>query len=488
MVQEYLKKIDEVIQQGQYKDNWQSLSKHQTPIWYQNSKFGIFIVWGIYSVPAYYDEWYPRHMYRKNSEVYNHHKEKYGDPEVFGYKDFVPMFKGENFEPKKWAKLIKESGARYAQPIAIFHDGFPMYNSDVKPFNCYNNGPQVDFLGEVKSALESEGVVFCASSHFAENYWFFNQGQKIPSDVSRGEYKFMYGPAALADEVVEEFDITKHRIRDAGPNKEFLEEWLAQSCEFVDKYHPKLVFFDWWIQNLAFKPYLKKFAAYYYNRAIEWGEEVSITYKHHAFGLDCATYDVERGQLREINPRFWQSDTSIAKNSWCFTENNDFKEAKDILCDLIDIVSKNGTLLLNIGPKADGTICEEEVKVLREIGEWMNVNSEGIYDTSYWHIYGEGPTEIPEGYFTDANTKVFTEEDIRYTYKEGYLYAFVLNPLEKEICFKNLCFPITGDELELGKMVRLGGGEVNYRRDENGLYIQGETNNGYPVCYKIELI
>lgn len=489
---EYLSEINQVINSGAYKDNWPSLTQHNTPAWYRNAKFGIFVVWGIYTVPGHFDEWYARHMYLKGSDVYKHHIKTYGTPDKFGYKDFVPMFKGEKFNPKEWAKLFKDSGAKYVQPIAVFHDGFPMYDSDLKAFNCKNNGPKVDFLGEMKSAIEKEEMQFCASSHLAENYWFFNGGREFNSDVQDPQNAYLYGPAALSDEVLESDDLTKHRIRTSGPDIEFLEDWLTQTCEFVDKYQPKVVFFDWWIQNLAFKPYLKKFAAYYYNRATEWGEEVTITYKHHAFAYDCATYDVERGQLSGISPRFWQSDTSIARNSWCYTENNDFKSAQDIICDLIDIVSKNGCMLLNVGPKEDGTICEEEKIILENIGKWMSVNGEGIYDTTYWHIFGEGPTEVIEGYFTDYIRKPFTSKDIRYTYKEGYAYAFILKvPEDNNVCLKSFAFPNTGDELEIGKISLLSySQDIMYTRDNKGLYMKLPDNisKEYPICFKIEMV
>lgn len=491
-INKYLDVINDVIANGHYKDNWQSLSKHQQPQWYRNAKFGIFVVWGIYTVPAYFSEWYPRLMYVKDSEVYNHHIKTYGTQDKFGYKDFVPMFKGEKFDPESWAKIFKSSGARYVQPIAIFHDGFPMYDSDIIPFNCKNNGPKTDFLGRMKKAVEEQDMHFCASSHYAENYWFYNCGKKIPSDVQDRDNAYLYGPAMLENEVVESDDLTKHRIRTAGPDKEFLEKWLVETCEFVDKYEPQVVFFDWWIQNLAFKPYLKKFAAYYYNRALEWNKEVTITYKHHAFGYNSATYDIERGQLAGISPRFWQCDTSIAKNSWCYTVGNDFKKPNDIICDLIDIVSKNGCMLLNVGPKEDGTICEEEQKILKAIGDWMKVNGEGIYDTTFWHSFGEGPTEVPEGYFADTKRSQYTSEDIRYTYKDGYVYAFLLSPpKDGKVCLKNLSFPQTGDELELADIQILGcNKKLSYTRDSDGLHtiIPKENITEMPICIKIETV
>jgi alpha-L-fucosidase len=211
-----------------------------------------------------------------------------------------------------------------------------------------------------------------------------------------------------------------------APSEEFLEDWLLRTCEIVDRYHPNIVYFDWWIQHSSVKPYLKIFAAYYYNRAIEWGQKVVINYKHDAFMFGCAVVDIERGQFAEQKPYFWQTDTAVALNSWGYTENNEYKKAKEIICDLVDIVSKNGCLLLNIGPKSNGTIPEKDKEILLEIGEWLAVNGEGIYDSKVWRVAGEGPTQIEEGQFTDTKAKVFTKEDIRFTVKVSYVYAYVL--------------------------------------------------------------
>ena len=177
---------------------------------------------------------------------------------------------------------------------------------------------------------------------------------------------------------------------------------------------------------MAFKPYLKKFAAYYYNAGAEWGKGVAINYKYDAFPAGTAVFDIERGQERHTHGLFWQNDTSVSKNSWGYIDGHDYKVANDIIGDLIDVVSKNGALLLNIGPRADGTIPEEEQAMLREIGAWLEVNGEGIYGTRPWCNLGEGPTQVMEGAFTDTKRTVFTSEDIRFTAKERMLYAHVM--------------------------------------------------------------
>lgn len=496
---EYLQAIDEVIAKGPYSDSWASLSGHPVPKWYSDGKFGIFIHWGVYSVPAFGSEWYPRHMYIQGTPEYEHHIKTYGPHKEFGYKDFVPMFKAEKFDPDQWAELFAEAGAKYVVPVAEHHDGFQMYQSDLCRWNSVEMGPHRDIVGELKKAVEGKGITLCASSHRAEHYFFMNGGTQFDSDVTNPEYADLYGPACAAPEFLPANPDCTHDVESLGASKEHLDNWLVRTCELVDKYQPQIVYFDWWIQNHSFKPYLKKFAAYYYNRAAEWGKEVTINYKYNAYGHTCAVYDVERGQLSGINPRTWQTDTAIAKNSWGYTENNDFKSAKDVIADFVDIVSKNGCMLLNVGPKADGTITEEETAVLKEIGRWLKVNGEGIYGTTYWHQFGEGPTEIPEGHFSDTDRAPFTSEDIRFTYKAGNVYAFVMKmPEDGVVRIRSMASKdgtgfmgtyVAHDDDYIVTGVSLLGEErpVQFERSLDALTVtlpEGVSSD-YPLCLKI---
>lgn len=420
-VKQYLKTIDKVIAEGEYKDSWQSLSKYKVPEWYRTAKFGVMIHWGVYSVPAFSSEWYPRDMYIKDSKVYKHHIETYGPHKDFGYKQFIPMFRAEKFNAEEWAELFHKSGAGFVMPVAEHHDGFQMYDSDLSDYTSVKMGPKKDILGALKQAVHADGMEFAASSHRLEHYFFLSGGKKFESDITEVPYGDLYWPSVVTpgDDVpdTDHFEMTE----------EYMEDWLVRCCEIVDRYQPKVFFFDWFIETEVLKPYLRKFAAYYYNRAAEWGTEVVLTYKFDACMYGTAVNDIERGQLDGISPRVWQSDTSVAKNSWSYTENNEYKASSDIICDLVDIVSKNGVLLLNVGPKADGTIPEEDAKILRDIGEWLTVNGEGIYGAECWKIYGEGPTEIPHGTFTDTLRSQYTDKDFRFTFKDGCLYAYVMS-------------------------------------------------------------
>ncbi len=488
-VKEYLEIIDNVNKNGKYKADWQSLSHHKVPEWYMRDKLGVFIHWGVYAVPAFGNEWYSRGMYDKTVREFEHHRKTYGNQKDFGYKDFIPMFKGEKFNAESWVQLFKRAGIRYVMPVAEHHDGFAMYETEFNRWNAKEMGPCRDITGELKSACERGGLTFCASTHRAEHYFFMNPGRLCDSDVNDEKYADFYGPAVYNDAFAPDIiHITTADTYSEGATKQWLEDWLVRTCEIVDKYRPSVLYFDWWIHNHSFKPYLKKLAAYYYNRAEEWGKEVTINYKHEAFPPTVATFDVERGALTDISPIYWQTDTAIGKLSWGYRADNEYKSSRQVICDLIDIVSKNGNLLINIGPKADGTITDEETKVLLDIGKWLEINGDGIYGTTYWRHFGEGTVNAEEGFFKDGDEKQFTDKDFRFTYKNGYLYAFQMRP-SKTAKISSLRKKTSHDFL-IESIELLGCNTTpEFTRDEDSLTITSDCcfKNDLPICYKIEI-
>lgn len=487
---EYLKQIDDVIEQGKYKANWQSLSNHKTPSWYYRDKFGIFIHWGIYSVPAFGNEWYSRNMYDPEHPEFQHHREVYGTQDKFGYKDFIPMFKAEKFDPDAWADLFVQSGAKFVMPVCEHHDGFAMYDTEFNRWNATKMGPCRDVVGELKAALEKKGLTFCASTHRAEHYFFMNMGRAFDSDVNDERYADFYGPAVYCPEFAgEQMTQTTEDTYARGASQEWLEDWLVRTCELIDKYQPSILYFDWWIHNHTFKPYLKKLCAYYYNRAEEWGREVTINYKHEAYPPTVATFDVERGALTDISPIPWQTDTAIGKQSWGYRKDNEYKSSRQIITDLIDIVSKNGMLMLNVGPRSDGTITEEETAVLQGVGRWLQRNGEGIYGTTFWKTFGEGEVNSEAGFFKDSDEKQYTAGDFRFTYKEGYLYVFQMRPDGKDAVVRTLKKHIPHDYL-INSIQLLSTGEMlDFQRTEEALTIKATDSfhSEEPLCFKIAL-
>lgn len=467
-VNEILNQAESVIAGGPFQADWESLKGYRVPNWYIDGKFGIFIHWGVYAVPAFGNEWYPRNMYQQGTKEFAHHVETYGPQSRFGYKDFVPQFTAEKYDPAQWARLFRESGAKFIVPVAEHHDGFPMYDTSLSDWCAAKRGPKRDLIGELAEAVRAEGMVFGVSSHRAEHWWFFDEGRKFDSDVQDPQFADLYGPA---------------EPKDSQPNEAFLHDWLARTCELVDKYRPQLVWFDWWIEQPAFAPYLQKFAAYYYNRGARWNNGgVAINYKLEAFPEETAVFDVERGQLAEIRERFWQTDTSVSKNSWGYVHNQDYKTVDSLIDDLVDIVSKNGALLLNIGPRPDGTIPEPEERMLREIGAWLAVNGEAIYGTRPWKVYGEGPTQVVGGSFNDTKREAFTGEDIRFAAKgDDTLYVIALAWPGERLTVPSLAASSSLLEgKEIAQVHLLGyDGELDWKRDGSGLHV---TMPGQPPC------
>jgi alpha-L-fucosidase len=478
--------VERGANQGPFRPDWNSLSQYQVPDWYRDAKFGIFIHWGVYSVPAFGSEWYPREMYHAGSEENQHHVSVYGPPTKFGYKDFIPMFKAQQYDPQAWAHLFKESGARYVVPVFEHHDGFQMYDSNLSDWTAVKMGPHRDLMGDLEKATRAEGLHFGASSHRIEHDWFMDGGRSIPSDVNDPQYAALYGPAQVQledkeDSLQDNWTYVSHA---------YANDWLARDAEIVQKYHPDIIFFDWWIGQPDVRPYLAKFAAYYYNESSKRGPVGIITYKYVDMQKDSGVLDIERGQLDSLHDRVWQTDTSVGNKSWGYIEHDTFKTPDFIVHQLVDVVSKNGNLLMNIGPRSDGTIPDEVQQVLLAVGGWLKVNGDAIYGTRPWVSYGEGPTKVAAGSFQDTKTQEYTAEDFRFTTKGNNLYAIELAwPSGKEAVIHSL-----NEGALKGKQIRsvalLGSdARLTYDLRADGLHIAlpAQPKEGYAYAFQIAL-
>src|ERR1700758_2204987 len=464
-----LKQVENADHQGPFRADWESLQKYEVPEWYKDAKFGIFIHWGVYSVPAFSNEWYPRNMYEPGFDAYKHHVATYGSQDKFGYKDFIPMFKAERFDPSAWAELFKKAGAKYVVPVAEHHDGFAMYDSGLSDWTAAKMGPHRDVIGDLSKAVRAEGLHFGVSSHRVEHDFFLGVGRKIPSDVNDPQYAAFYGPAQVG--VINWGTPVGNDFTNVSP--EWANDWLARGAELVDKYHPDIVYFDWWIGQASIRPNLTKFAAFYYNRSQKYGDHVGvINYKDYALQEHSAVLDLERGQLGDIRPLYWQTDTSVSNKSWGYIENDTFKSPEFVVDQLIDIVSKNGNLLMNIGPRSDGTIPDEVQRVLLDVGAWLSVNGDAIYSTRPWRVYGEGPTKVAAGSFHDVETHPYTAEDFRFTTKRDVLYAIGLAwPTNGEAVIHSLAPAVGTDAVQ---SVALLGSDAKPRFEQraDGLHVQ----------------
>ena len=403
-----------------FEPTWDSLKQYSPPEWNMDGKFGIFIHWGVYAVPAAGSEWYPRNMYNKDNELFEYHKQTWGDQSQFGYKDFVPKFRAENWDPDAWAQLFEASGARYVVPVAEHHDGFAMYASSHTRWNSVNMGPRRDICGELAKAVRKRGMRFGVSTHYAWNWRYYFKDESF--DNMNPAYADLYG--------------VNHNAKDPA-SPEFIAHWYARTKELIDKYKPDLLWFDFGFCYPEFEQARKEIAAYYYNKGQEWNKAVALNYKRWtkpsegvtevAFPNGAGTLDLEREKSPRIREFFWQTDTSISTKSWGYIDNDEFKSPDRLVDDLVDIVSKNGCLLLNVGPRADGTIPQGAQDVLQAIGRWLRVNGTAIYGTRPWKISGEGPTGTAEGHLSENKNKPFTAEDIRFTQDGDHFFAIILD-------------------------------------------------------------
>ncbi|WP_239311417.1 alpha-L-fucosidase [Plantactinospora mayteni] len=400
-----------------YTPTWPSVDQHPpAPEWFQDAKFGIYFHWGVFSVPAFANEWYPRNMYFSGSNENNHHRSVYGDPSVWPYHNFIngasdrsgnwvqfaPRLRsaGGNFDPTEWAQLFADAGARFAGPVAEHHDGYSMWNSRVNEWNSVATGPRLDLLRLHADAIRAKGLKLIVSLHHAFNFTGFYE--RVPAQPT-ASLRRLYGQLSAAEQQ---------------------QLWYDKLREVIDGYQPDIIWQDFNLPRIDESRRLD-FLAYYFNQAVAWNRDVVTTYKD---GLNNrgSVYDFERGGPADIQHPFWLTDDSISSSSWCYTVGIGYYSLNAMLHSLIDRVSKNGNMLLNIAPTADGTIPSGQRTILLGIGDYLRRFGESIYATRAWAAYGEGPTQMGGGSFVQPRPG--TNRDIRFTRGKDnrVLYATVL--------------------------------------------------------------
>lgn len=468
-----VEKMRDVIDKGPYRPSVESLKTHPVPRWFQDAKFGIFLHWGVYSVPAFGNEWYARNMYIKGTPEYEHHRKTYGPQESFGYEQLIPYFRAEHFDPDALMRQIKEAGARFVVPVGEHHDGFCMYKSALTRWNAKEMGPKRDLIREMERAVKEQGLVFGISSHHLEHWFFFDHAREA-IDVTKDS---LYWPAVRVDD----FDQNKRAA--PAPDKDFLTDWVLRCVEMIDRFHPQELYFDWWTMEEAVKPYLLKVLCYYYNSAALWKKEVLAITKRDSLPKGVSVRGVERGAFPDVQEDPWQMDTAAAYNSWCYTENNRYKSAGTIIRDLCDAVAKNGCLLLNIGPKADGTISWEETRLLQEIGHWLRDNGEAIYGSRPWKAAKEGSVNAGAGDFADQQDPLYTGADFRFTRKGSTLYVISMGFSQDG---SYLVRSLAGEK-GIASVTLLPGEKVDFSMTEAGLRILAPSRDpSLPCVFRIE--
>ncbi|MBW4331764.1 alpha-L-fucosidase [Stakelama sp. CBK3Z-3] len=490
-VEHQLDQVAKGIKDGPYKAEWGSLKAFQVPEWFRDAKFGIFIHWGVYSVPGFASEWYSRNMYEPHNAAFTYHRNVYGPQSKFGYKDFIPEFTADKFDAARWIRLFQDAGAKYVIPVAEHCDGFAMYDSDMTHWDVTEMGPKRDTAGELMTAARKAGMHFGLSSHRAEHWWWYGVGRGYDSDVNDPRYAGLYGPAApraLPADPKGSVPDPSHLENWFPPNQQFLDDWLARTTEIVDKYKPEMIYLDWWTSAPAFEPDMQKFAAYYYNSGRKYGYAPAIAYKGEQFESGTALFDIERGKLDALRLEPWQTDTSVSVHSWGYAQDDEYRTAKSLTQDLVDVVAKNGNLLLNIGPKADGTIPQQAQDVLLGMGKWLKVNGEAIYGSRPWKYFGEGPTTSETGQKSENPNKSWTPSDIRFTTKGDTLYAIGMErPADGTALIKTMYAGSPYLTKPIASIEVLGYGAAKWQQDDTGLKVMLPDGAGTDMPYTLRI-
>lgn len=454
--------------------SWESMAEnYKVPQWFMDGKIGVWTHWG---VPSATDEnrpndgsHYGRRMYgpsegerpgqaKMNKKLAEFHTKRYGDPSEFGYEDLVPLFKGENWDPEGLVKFFKKNGARFIMPVATHHDNFDMYDSS-HPWNSVDMGPKRDTLQEWKDAAYKHGLKFGVSTHL---YWsprFFNSARQYqkPGTLAWKLFNMDYDPIGYASQ------------------DSWNEHWFERSWEIIEKYDPDMFNNDSPFPNIKTGKGLGlKLFSDYVNRDLKEnnGKQTTVlSFKNGRMNKAAFTYNMERGSAGDIKAEPWMWATDVS-GGWYYRKGAKNNMTIPVMVgNAVDAISKNGVVMLNVGLRGDGTLPENQAAYITAIGDFVNLNGEGIYGSRPWKIFGEGPLKLKDGR-QGENKKEFSQQDIRFTQKDGHLYAFVLAPPTKDINIESLAKNgLYKDKIK--SITMLGSDEhISFKRSSDGLTIK----------------
>ena len=463
-----------LMAEGHFKPEWKSLHSHQHVEWFRDAKFGIYTHRGPETAGSSRcpgdQEWFGRQMYQSNEPAFKYFREHFGNQsEGMGFKDLIPRFTGEKFNADEWAEVFARAGAKFAGPVAVHYDNVCLRDSSVTRWNSAAMGPRRDVVGELEKACRKRGMRYVATFHHSFSWEYYEPAFKY--DAPNPEYSDLY---------------TATHAAGAPPSKDYQDAWLAKVYEVLEKYHPDLTYFDFGFHKVITPEYEQRLFAAAYNGAQRTHREIVVTQEDPAIAQHTETLDFERGRADRVTPYPWLTDTALG--SWFYVASVGFRSPRSTVAILVDIVAKNGCMMLDIGSEVDGVLPQKGVEVLLAVGRWLRKNGEAIYGTRPWTVFGESPIKNPGGTFSEQKEKPYTPQDIRFTTKGKVLYAILLGWPGQETVITSLP---GGKRLWLGpirKVEPLGhAAPLQWKRESNGLRVQlPETKAGeYAYVLKI---
>lgn len=472
----------------QFEPTPESFKQYTYPEWFRDAKFGIWAHWGPQAVPRQGD-WYAKKLYQEGSGDYKYHVAHYGHPSKFGYKDIIPLWKAEKWDPAQLMALYKKVGAKYFVSMGTHHDNFFLWDSKIHKWNAVNMGPKKDVVGLWQKAAKKEGLKFGVSEHLGASYTWFQSSRGadktgplagVPYDGANPEFEELYHPKTTADD--------KAWLTTNPDNQK---NWLACITELIDNYHPDLLYSD---SELPFGEVGRIMLAHYYNQGEpEKGGKPEVVYTCKLRPSEGRwVQDLERGAMDSISPYPWQTDTSIG--DWYYRTGQKYMTGVEVIQMLVDIVSKNGNLLLNVVQTPEGDLEPDVMNILNVIAAWTPANGEAIYGTRPWKIYGEGPTTVKKqkkGHFGGVkDVRKYESKDIRFTTKGNNLYAFCMEKPVEDIKITSLGKGSKLADRKIKSIFLLGSNEkLKWKQEPDALVISKPVKlpDWEVATFKIEL-